>query len=269
MADEEIVNSNILAKENAHVRDVRIHFDEGPHIYTIDGKSDYTSVTTWNHSHFEEFDADKIIDKMMQSKFWEQNKYYGKTRDEIKKIWDDNRDQAASAGTEMHFHIECFYNNSLPDDFDWTTCPERRYFMNFYSLYSHLIPYRTEWTVFHEDLKLAGSIDMSFKNSDGNVVIYDWKRSKGIVKTSTFNKYSTTDCISHLPDTNFWHYSLQLNVYAFILESKYGEKVDGLFLVCLHPDNKNKNFQRIEVPWLRDEIKELCAFRKLQLEGLK
>ena len=52
------------------------------------------SVTTWNHSHFAHFDADKIITKMMNGKNWKPGyKYYGKTREEIKKMWDDNRDQ--------------------------------------------------------------------------------------------------------------------------------------------------------------------------------
>ena len=44
-----------LANLNPHPRDSHISFDEGPHIYTIDGDSDYMSVTTWNHSHFPHF----------------------------------------------------------------------------------------------------------------------------------------------------------------------------------------------------------------------
>ena len=56
-----------LSQKNPHERDLCIVFDEGPHIYTIDGDSDYMSVTTWNHSHFPHFDADAIIIKMMKS----------------------------------------------------------------------------------------------------------------------------------------------------------------------------------------------------------
>ena len=33
-----------LANKYPHERDSHIHFDEGPHIYTIDGDSDYMSV---------------------------------------------------------------------------------------------------------------------------------------------------------------------------------------------------------------------------------
>ena len=70
-----------LAKLNPHERDECIKFDAGPHIYTInnDSSKKYTSVTTWNHSHFAHFDADKIIDNMMRSKKWCESKYYGIT----------------------------------------------------------------------------------------------------------------------------------------------------------------------------------------------
>ena len=64
-----------LEKLNPHERDACISFEEGPHIYTINdndtindngainGNSDYMSVTTWNHSHFERFNANAIIKK--------------------------------------------------------------------------------------------------------------------------------------------------------------------------------------------------------------
>ena len=92
-----------LSNKNPHERDHHITFDEGPHIYTIDGDSDFMSVTTWNHSHFEHFNADKIIDNMMKSKKWPHSKYYGKTKDEIKEGWEKNRDEAATAGTFVPF----------------------------------------------------------------------------------------------------------------------------------------------------------------------
>ena len=73
--------NTLLSRENNHERDDHISFDEGPHIYTIDGDSNYTSVTTWVHKNFEDFDADKIIDNMMKNPIkWEKNKYYGKTK---------------------------------------------------------------------------------------------------------------------------------------------------------------------------------------------
>jgi hypothetical protein len=250
-----------LAKLNPHERDECIKFDAGPHIYTInnDSSKKYTSVTTWNHSHFAHFDADKIIDNMMRSKKWSESKYYGMTKDEIKASWDKNRDAAAGAGTNMHYDIECYYNK----------CPnnnesiEYSYFLRFVADFPHLKPYRTEWMVFHEELRLAGSIDMVFDNGDGTLSIYDWKRCKEIKKHDI--KCSITPCIEHLPDTNYWHYCLQLNTYKAILEEKYGKKITDLYLVCLHPENKNNSYIRIKVVDLQIEVRNLFEYRKNQL----
>ena len=62
-----------LAEKNPHERDNHIEFDEPTHVYTVDGDSNYTSVTTFNHSHFAHFDADKIIANMMASPKWPQS----------------------------------------------------------------------------------------------------------------------------------------------------------------------------------------------------
>ena len=80
------------------------------------------------------------------------------------------------------------------------------------------IPYRTEWMIYDTDYKLAGSIDMVYKNKDGSLNIYDWKRSKEITTINRWNQFSTTPCIAELPDSNFWHYSLQLNIYKRIIQ---------------------------------------------------
>ena len=75
-----------LEKKNVHPRDEFISFDEGPHIYTVHGDSSFTSVTTWNHTHFPHFDSDAIIDKILKNKRRDDPtyKYYGKTKEQIK-----------------------------------------------------------------------------------------------------------------------------------------------------------------------------------------
>jgi ATP-dependent exoDNAse (exonuclease V) beta subunit len=247
----------LLEERNPHERDSHILFDEGPHIYTIHGDSSFTSVTTWVHKHFEKFNADKIIKNMVSSKNWKNSKYFNKSPSEIKAEWDQNRDEAASAGTNMHYDIECFYNDYYKNT---NESDEFKYFMNFQdTIGSHMKPYRTEWMVYHEDYRLAGSIDMLFENPDGTLQIYDWKRCKVITKFNAWNKYATTPELAHLPDTNFWHYSLQLNTYKKILEEKYGKKVTDMYLVCLHPNNTNKNYIRIKVADLQDELEEIFS----------
>ena len=245
---------------NAHPRDQHISFDEPTHVYTIKGDSNYTSVTTWNHSHFEEFDADAIIDRMMASHKWPQNKYFGMTKEEILASWEKNRDEAATAGTNLHNNIELFYNDvGVQDD-----SVEYQYFMNFVKDFPELKAYRTEWIIYDEEHRLAGSIDMLFRKDDGTFAIYDWKRWKEIVKKPFGNKFAKNENVL-IPDTNFWHYSLQLNTYKAILERNYGIEISEMYLVCLHPNNKNKNYIRIEVADLEEEVIMLFAERKEKL----
>jgi len=248
-----------LAKQNFHERDSHIKFDEGPHIYTINGDSNYMSVTTWNHLHFAKFDADKIIERMMRSKNWTNSKYYGQSAEEIKAGWEKNRDSAANAGTKLHYDIECYYNG-FPQKNDSV---EYKYFLNFLEATKNLVPYRTEWMIWDKELMFAGSIDMVFENPDGTLMIYDWKRSKDIKKTDRFLKFATTECIDDIPDTNFWHYSLQLNTYKAIIEKCYGKRVTHMRLVCLYPDNKD--YIVYPVPNLQEQIKKLFELRKATL----
>ena len=254
-----------LANKNPHPRDKCISFEEGPHIYTINGDSDFMSVTKWNHSHFQHFDADKIIDKMMMSRKWgPAHKHWGKTKEQIKQEWKDNGNAASTAGTKMHYDIECYYNDmevEVEED-----CVEWQYFEKFEEEWGqHMKPWRTEWMIWDDKLKFAGSIDMTFLNDDGTIEIYDWKRSVGIKKENRWQS-ATTPCIEHLPDCNFYHYSLQLNTYKALLEKNYGVKVKGMYLVCLHPNNENKSYQRIEVADLQKEVKDLFRLRKLMLK---
>lgn len=256
-----------LAKLNAHERDPFIEFDPVPHVYTVRGEGGYTSVTTWNHSHFSHFDPEVMADKIVNGKNISNPayKYYGMTKDEIKSMWAKSGEEASKAGTNMHYDIECYWNEwSVTND-----SVEFQYFLRFVEDFKRdnpgTKPYRTEWMVYYEELKLSGSIDMVFENPDGTLLIYDWKRVKEIVNDSPFGKYSLTECIKHLPDTNFWHYALQLNTYKAILEAKYGKKVTDLCLVCLHPDNAYKTYELIRLPVLDSEISDLFDYRKKQL----
>lgn len=224
-----------------HERDKNIQFEEKGHVYTINGKRGYTSVTTWIKSFFKKFDADKIINNMMNSPKWPTNKYYGMSKDEIKMLWNNNGDNAAKLGTDMHKMFEDYYNginvNGSGVEFD--------YFQNFIKDNANLVPFRSEWLIYDEELKLSGSVDMLFINEDGTLSIYDWKRCKSLEKFVSYNQFALHP-ISHVPDTNFWHYSIQLNTYKLIIERNYGYKIKDMYLVCIHPE-LDTNYQKHEV----------------------
>ena len=277
----------VLETINTHERDKNILFYEPTHTYTIttDSTNKYTSVTTWNHSHFPHFNADQVIKNMMRGKNWKEgHKYWGLTTEQIKAQWTANGAAVSGAGTNMHYEIECFMNNSVIKE-QYTHAqlyinyletlltsknpiietPEWQYFIKFIQENSDLKPYRTEWTVYHEEAKLAGSIDMVYENPDGTLSIYDWKRAKDISRINTFNKFAVNKIICHMPDSNFWHYALQLNTYKKIIEDKYGKIVTELYLVRLHPDCEDNTYELIKLPDLKRELQELFDERKNQL----
>lgn len=267
-----------LAVINKHPRDDRIQFEEESHTYTIDGvREGWTSCTGFLHHFFGEFDADAIISKMMKSSKWYESKYFGMTAEQIKKQWSDKGAEASTAGTRMHLDIERFYNAMpVPDGCtysfedgiaglavdEWVPNPgaEWNYFCDFQRDYVQkhgFIPFRTEWLVFDEDHKVAGSIDMIYKKPDGTLAIYDWKRT-GELKTE--NKFqSGLGPVAHLPDTNYWHYTLQLNVYRYILQKHYGYVVSELALVVLHPDNSGWRVSKLN--FMDDEVAGMMATR--------
>tara|TARA_Y100000816_G_scaffold291436_1_gene282772 strand:- start:1408 stop:2151 length:744 start_codon:yes stop_codon:yes gene_type:complete len=240
---------------NKHERDTRIFFDEEPHKYYIDGVCNNISVTTLIHEFGEKFDSDRIIKNMMRGKNWSNSQYFGMSVEEIKKKWKDNGEQAAKDGTYMHKCIEDYWNDKKVDN----ETLEYNMFLNFVEKNPNLKPYRTEWVVYHEEHKICGSIDGVFINEDGTLSLYDWKRSKEIVQQPKYKKYLKKP-LNHLPDTNYWTYSLQLNMYKYILESKYDKTIKDMHVLCMHPNNEE--YQLFEIKDLQKEIKDLIESRK-------
>lgn len=264
-----------LTQINSHPRDQHIAFDEPTHKYYVNGScKGNISCTGFVHEFFGHFDAKKIITKMRKGANWANSKYYGKTDEEIMKEWADNGKEASSAGTAMHFAIEQFMHGAV-DEIDPVVMntPEWRYFMKFWKdCGDDLEPYRSEWEVFTDSLdsppserkiKLCGSIDMVYRRkSDGKFVIYDWKRSKEIKSDNPFG--SGLAPLDHLPDTNYWHYTLQLNVYKWILEQYYGLEVADLYLVILHPDQPS--YRRMRLNILTEEVEDMIECRRRAVE---
>ena len=276
------MSKSVLSSRNPHVREANIKFYQRGHRYEIetDPNKKYTSVTTLVHSQFPKFDADAIIGKIMKSKAWQPgHKYWSMTADEIKASWNSNGSAAACSGTNLHEQIEVFMNDprftleyshkELLQEYEMTNQVdltkrglEWEFFIQFIKEHPTLKPYRTEWMIYNEDVKIAGSVDMIYENPDGTLEIYDWKRTKEILRENNWNETAINPLINHLPATNFWQYALQLNIYKRILETKYGKIVTKLCLVRIHPDNPDATYELLEVPFLEKEITDLFDQRK-------
>lgn len=248
----------MLASEHAHARDSRIAFEEEGHKYFIDGQpasaSGYVSTTTLIHALFPQFDADAVIAKMRRSPRWGDSKYYSLTDEEIKDMWEKNRSEAASAGTEMHANLELCCNG-LPHD---TQSKEFELFRSFREDHPSLRPFRSEWLIFDEEARISGSVDMIYTNEKGEFLMCDYKRSKEI---RLFNKWQRgcNPITAAMDDCNLNHYSLQLGIYKAILEKNYGIEISKTFLLVLHPNQDT--YLKIPTRNVCKEVAEILASR--------
>jgi hypothetical protein len=268
----------ILAQQHAHSRDALIRRNPLQHGYLIAGheRTEFTSVTTWVGSHFAKFDADKVIPLMMGGRKWnDSHECWGMTPPEIKAHWAEKGRVAAEAGTALHDRIEVFMNRLDADhsharlleteaSADLTDEPiEWHYFLHYLAATKQLVPFRTEWMVFDEELRIAGCIDMVYQNEDGTLSIYDWKRCGGLCdKAGRWDEACDPPPIAHLADTKYTHYALQINVYKAILERQYGYTVRDMCLVQLHPANGNKDYKIWPLPDLSEEVDQLLRLDK-------
>lgn len=222
----------MLSQLNKHIRDSHIVFQEAEHIYHVNGKQ-HMSVTTLIHQFFPHFNADKVITNMMRSPKFKFGPYAGMTPQAIKDKWENEKNIASSLGTSLHKDIELYINGETPSE------PNRiefKYFLDFWFdvVYGRLKPYRTEWMIYSKD-GVAGSIDCVLVDDDGDLVLIDWKRSKEIKMSNTYERgYGP---FRNLDNCNYNHYTLQLNIYRHILETEYNHTVIGMFNVILHPNN--------------------------------
>ena len=125
-------------------------------------------------------------------------------------------------------------------------------------------PFRTELVVFDERLRIAGSIDMLYRDPQTDELwIYDWKRSKEFKHSNKWQ--SGIGILGHLDDCNIAHYSLQLNLYEHILKTHYNVKIAGKCLVRCHPNLST--YERFVVPDMSHEISMILDNRYKELYG--
>lgn len=240
---------DLLSSKNHYERDERIQFSDSDHTYLIDKKNKAVSVTELIGRYFPKFDKE----------FWANKESIktGKPKNEILKKWDELGKKARDLGTELHEQIENFYNSK-----EYIRSKELDNFFKFHKnhIQDKYEPHRTEWRIFDEDKNIAGTVDMVYEKENGELFIFDWKRSKKIInsdgsieKNNPFE--NGLNGLSHLPSSDYVKYCLQQNIYKNILESKYDKKVSSMNLLILHPHIEN--YHIIQVESFKNETKYL------------
>ena len=249
-------------------QDAHIDFEPEEHIYICDGKERLLPVSTLIAYFFEAFDALTAAERSASRN--------QTSVEETLDKWDKIGKMASEVGTFVHAQTENYFQHGHFDtDYPFTfngetehisVAREKQQFMDFIRDY-HIEPYRQEWPVYDEELNIAGTIDLICKEADATFTIYDWKRSGKVVNAQgqpiveAFGYKMSFNGI-RLPDTAFYHYCIQQNLYRYMLESHYGIKIKAMNLVVLCPEYPT--YFVAEVPKMDEVIEQVVGVCKMK-----
>ena len=242
-------------------------FNEEEHKYSnVKGKQ-YISSTTIIHKYAQEFDGEfwslyKALERI-DINFVKNKSKYAKIKDEaillklvpsyidldvldvvkriILKEWKDKNDKSKVRGTKIHLEKE---NGSLgkpKESFEGISYNvNQKTVLDFSNIsFDYLTElkdgYHSELLLWNHDLEIAGMSDVVIietdKFGDRWVSVLDYKTNREIKQSNKFQKMKYP--LDHLDDANYFHYTLQLSLYCYLLECM-GFKVKHLRLIWIN-----------------------------------
>lgn len=284
-----------IDKQNGNVA-----FSEDSHTYwNVNDNEKYISVTTLIHKFTQPFDKDfwsayKALEKLIPKDSWAIEKKsllsskkfnkdildlyniseleFNKTQQGILDDWDNENRKSCERGTKIHEEIEhSFYNNphnislqkfGIGGKFE---CKKDYSELDLeYGVYPEYLIYRES-----DDgiLRIAGQVDLIIK-SGNEITIVDHKTNKKIEQKSGFNTSTRSNIkmkypLNNLMDANFYHYTMQLSTYAWMLQ-----KINPNFIIkdlILNHYDHNGNNTIYHCEYLKHEVEKMLYFYKKQV----
>ena len=226
-----------------------IHFNEQNHTYIDDYGQESISVSTLLSLLQVPFDEDgSILLKCAQKR--------GITPEELKAEWEETKNQAGTKGTEFHADVEHFIQTGKIRD------GENKDIVKQFKKIKPEGRLQSEVILWDSELKLAGTTDLLAWKGEDLVTIGDYKRTKKLEKYSFWgNKFLHP--ISHIYDCNFNKFSLQLNLYAWLVERQFNVWVDDLSIYHLKKYKfKEDLLEKHEVPFMPKEVNLILEYLK-------
>jgi hypothetical protein len=236
----------------------------GPDFVTTGVKMDLLNKKEWNDAYLDTFDIDY--------------KVFYKKQQEISTGYDQVRNVACERGTLYHGKQESRfyekqkhrmeeYNFNLEHLAGEFSCVKHNFDLNDEKtvLPEYLLYYSTSDGI----LNLAGQADVIVK--DGNdIYVLDFKtNAKGIKSKAHFDKNKKKKQTMWYPDNNLDdhdmnHYTLQLSLYAWMLQ-KINPEFNIKLLRIIHIDGNDKQ-TLYDLPYLKDEVERMLKHYKKTLK---
>ena len=228
----------------------QLTFDAEHHAYTWDGVS-LVSSTQLIDKYTRPFNAERESVQYA--------KRHGRDAEEVRVEWEEKGAHARVLGTVVHEACERMVrmmDSRRPPYPEWADPAFLRYIEAAHcilcdhpelgSRVGYCLP---ELRVASPHYGVAGTIDL-LCNLDNRVTILDWKTSEKLEATSSVKMHVPL----RFPDTNYWHYAVQLTIYKLILQQEYDVGVDRLVIMQLGADGTSA---RYDMPNCDEEVSDM------------
>lgn len=202
-----------------------IRHDPVSHKYFV-GDKEIESVTSYIKK-YKTIDAHELLMKKYKLSREDVLKAISKDDNEVaeeKKRWQKLSQDAMKRGTEIHERVSKELLGEKQDD---KICSMVRNWIK----ENQMEVVKVEQIVYDPNIGLAGTIDALFKKGDKYILV-DWKTGKKIKDSSNMKMAKP---FHEYDDCPMSHYTIQLNIYASILE-KMGYKISEKIIVHLTED---------------------------------
>lgn len=286
----------------------KLHFDEKKHQYTygvIPEKGEiFISVTTLLGLFKPKFDSDfwsyyhalrlclGIEDKKEFSKKlrWWGYDFSLKTKEEVERIaysrgvtiqdllfaqkevksnWKDINVTATTKGTKFHNSVEDKHYKDGGFEYEGVftklieNLSDELIGLN-HPVYTICIP---ELRLFNEQYGIAGTMDQNFMFPNKEFDINDWKTNKKIDLTNQYQ--NMLGPLSHLQDCSYNHYSLQISIYAWMLE-QFGYIPRMLKFTHIKTDENNNVLESTiyHTHYMKKEVEDMLEYYRINKDIL-
>ena len=279
----------------------KVCFNDLNHCYfdVNDESKQYISVTTLIHKYTQEFDKEfwsayKSLEKLIPKESWIIEKKsllstkkfnkeilntyniseleFNKTQQDILDEWDKKNKESCERGTKIHSELEnSFYKNGKNISLQKFGIGGKFECKKDYSELDLEYGVYPEYLIYRESddgiLRLAGQIDLIVKQGN-EITICDWKTNQEIKQKAGFNTQTKSTAkmkypLNNLDDSNFWHYSLQLSTYAWMLQKLNPKFIIKDLIIC-HFDHKG-NETIYHCDYLKHDVEKMLSHYKKEL----
>lgn len=284
-----------IDKQNGNVA-----FENDSHTYwNVNDGEKYISVTTLIGKYEQPYDRDfwsayKALEKLLPKDSWTIEKKsllstkkfnkeildlyniseldFNKVQQGILDTWDEENRKSCERGTKIHEEIEnSFYEHPKDISLQKFGLGGKFECKKDYSELDLEFGVYPEYLIYRESddgiLRIAGQVDLIVKNGN-EITIIDHKTNKKIELKSGFDTATRSSTkmkfpLNHLMDCNFYHYTLQLSTYAWMLQ-----KINPDFvikdLILNHYDHQGNN-TLYHCEYLKKDVEKMLAHYKKEL----